>query len=160
PGMWRDFVPTLWDWALYAGTLGAFATLMLLFFRLLPAIPIWELREQAHQQGLLGREDERDERRRSAARAARSTRDTRASWGVLATFGNAEALVAAARAAREAGFRRVEGYAPFPVHGLGEALGYGPSRLRWAVLAAGLLGAGGAFALQAWTAAVDYPWNV
>src|SRR5690606_32732965 len=50
PGMWRDFVPTLWDWALFVGTLGTFATLMLLFFRLLPAIPIWELREQAHQQ--------------------------------------------------------------------------------------------------------------
>ena len=43
-------------------------------------------------------------------------------YGVMAEFASAEQLVAAVRQAREAGYERVEAYAPFPVEGLAEAI--------------------------------------
>ena len=36
-------------------------------------------------------------------------------YGVLAEFASAEALLAAARKARQAGFRHTEAYSPFPI---------------------------------------------
>ena len=36
--------PTIWDWAIYVGTLGFFMTLIFLFIRVLPMITIFELR--------------------------------------------------------------------------------------------------------------------
>jgi hypothetical protein len=45
PSSWGMFYPTIWDWATYAGTIGLFLTLMLLFLRFLPAIAMFEMRE-------------------------------------------------------------------------------------------------------------------
>ena len=47
-------------------------------------------------------------------------------YGVMGEFETPKALIAAARKAREAGYRRVNAYTPFPVEGLPDALG-----LRW-----------------------------
>jgi molybdopterin-containing oxidoreductase family membrane subunit len=44
PSSWGVFVPTFWDWATLAGSLGTFALLFLLFVRFLPAISMSELR--------------------------------------------------------------------------------------------------------------------
>ncbi|KAA5541802.1 hydrogenase [Roseiconus nitratireducens] len=49
PSDWAMYIPTVWDWLLYAGTFGLFLTLMLLFVRLLPPISISEVRELIHQ---------------------------------------------------------------------------------------------------------------
>ena len=48
PSAWRLFYPTFWDLATFAGSLGAFALLFLLFLRFLPAISMAELRKDAH----------------------------------------------------------------------------------------------------------------
>jgi molybdopterin-containing oxidoreductase family membrane subunit len=45
PSAWGYFAGTFWDWSLLIGTLGFFAVAFLLFIRLLPPIPIYELRE-------------------------------------------------------------------------------------------------------------------
>jgi Ni/Fe-hydrogenase subunit HybB-like protein len=45
PSFWRTYAPTLVDFAILAGTLGAFLLLMLLFARLLPVISMHEVRE-------------------------------------------------------------------------------------------------------------------
>ncbi|MFO1397008.1 MAG: NrfD/PsrC family molybdoenzyme membrane anchor subunit [Burkholderiales bacterium] len=47
PSAWHAFVPTLWDWATLAGSIGTFALLFLLFLRFLPAISMAELRKEA-----------------------------------------------------------------------------------------------------------------
>ena len=47
PSAWHVFVPTLWDWATLAGSIGTFALLFLLFLRFLPAISMAELRKDA-----------------------------------------------------------------------------------------------------------------
>ncbi len=48
PSSWGVYVPTKWDWATLAGTVGFFLTMMLLFMRTLPAISIFEVREVLH----------------------------------------------------------------------------------------------------------------
>ena len=44
PSSWGYYAPTIWDWAVYVGTLGLFMTLIFLFVRVLPMITIFELR--------------------------------------------------------------------------------------------------------------------
>lgn len=50
PSSWDMYVPTVWDWATYIGTIGLFVTLLLLFIRFLPMISIFEMQELAHEQ--------------------------------------------------------------------------------------------------------------
>jgi len=44
PSSWSMYWPTIWDWAVYLGTLGLFMTCIFLFVRVLPMITIFELR--------------------------------------------------------------------------------------------------------------------
>jgi hypothetical protein len=48
PSSWGNFTATFWDWSLYIGTIGLFATLFFVFIRLLPAISAFEVRELLH----------------------------------------------------------------------------------------------------------------
>lgn len=80
--------------------------------------------------------------------------------GLLAEFREAEALLAAARRARAAGFRRMDAYTPFPVEGLAEAVGFARTRLQGLVLLAGAGGGIGAFLMQWFSAVYHYPINV
>jgi hypothetical protein len=80
--------------------------------------------------------------------------------GLLAEFETPERLLDAARALREAGLSRLDGFTPFRVHGAEEAFGIRRSRLPWVVLGFGLLGASSAYFLQWFTAAVDYELDV
>src|SRR5258708_33086930 len=45
PSAWGRYSPTFWDWATFIGTMGMFVMLIFLFFRVLPAISIAEMRE-------------------------------------------------------------------------------------------------------------------
>jgi molybdopterin-containing oxidoreductase family membrane subunit len=44
PSAWGMYYPTMWDWAVFLGTIGLFSTLVFLFIRLLPMISIFEMR--------------------------------------------------------------------------------------------------------------------
>jgi molybdopterin-containing oxidoreductase family membrane subunit len=44
PSSWGMYSPTVWDWAMFIGTIGLFFTLLLLFIRFLPMISIFEMR--------------------------------------------------------------------------------------------------------------------
>jgi len=79
---------------------------------------------------------------------------------VIAVFTDERTLLAATRAVRERGCDVVDVYTPYAVHGLDEAMGLRPSRLSWACLACGTVGAGLALWFQFWTSAVDWPLNV
>jgi hypothetical protein len=80
-------------------------------------------------------------------------------YGLMAEFTGAEQLVAAARAARAAGYRKIEAYTPFSVEGLPEALELPPSRVPLVTLIGGIVGGVLAFFLQWYTAVIDYPIN-
>jgi hypothetical protein len=78
-------------------------------------------------------------------------------WALMAEYATAEELVAAAQAARGAGYEYAEAYAPFAVEGLAEALGFRRSRLPAITFAGGLLGGIGGYLVQWYAAAVDFP---
>src|SRR5207244_5431834 len=78
-------------------------------------------------------------------------------YGLLAEFETPEELVAAARKARVAGYRRMDAYTPFPVEELAEEIGFHHTALPLIVLIGGLIGCGGGFLLQYWISAVYCP---
>jgi hypothetical protein len=69
-------------------------------------------------------------------------------------------LVSAAERAHQEGYRRMDGYSPYPVPGLAEALGFRRNRLAFVVLLGGILGGALAFFMQYYAAVIDYPVNV
>jgi len=81
-------------------------------------------------------------------------------YGIMAEFDDPEKLVEATSRAYEAGYRKMDAYTPFPVHGLSAALGHRGVRLPWIVLAGGLIGAATGFGLQYFAAVIDYPVNI
>ena len=81
-------------------------------------------------------------------------------YGLMAEFNDPDDLVAAAKSAYAAGYRRMDAYTPFPVHGLAEAIGFRHTRLPLVVLIGGILGGLGGFALQYWISVIDYPLNI
>jgi Protein of unknown function (DUF3341) len=81
-------------------------------------------------------------------------------YGVAAEFDSPTALVQAVHRVREAGYTRMDAYTPFPVEGLDEAMAVRTTWLPWIILAGGLLGMAGGYAMQYWCLAIDYPFNV
>ena len=81
-------------------------------------------------------------------------------YGMLAEFSSPAALLDAVRAARTAGFRQLEAYAPMPVEGLVEALGSPDTGLPRLALIGAIIGGVGTFALQWFSATEIYPINV
>jgi hypothetical protein len=81
-------------------------------------------------------------------------------YGVMAEFDNRFDLLEAVRNARAAGYSRMDAYTPFPIHGLGEALGLHDRRLPLLVLAGGLFGCFGGFGLMYWITVIAYPLNI
>jgi Ni/Fe-hydrogenase subunit HybB-like protein len=45
PSAWGPYVPTIWDWTIFGGTLGLFATLFLLTLRVAPMVSMYEMRK-------------------------------------------------------------------------------------------------------------------
>jgi hypothetical protein len=81
-------------------------------------------------------------------------------YAMVAEFDTAADLLAAAEKVRDAGFKEVDCYTPFPVHGLSEAMGFRDARMPWLIFCGGSIGALAGYTLQYYTAVVDYPLNV
>ena len=81
-------------------------------------------------------------------------------WALMAEFATADALLAAARRVRAAGYRHAEAYSPIPVDGLAEALGFERSRVPLCTFLGALAGGAGGYFMQWYSAVVDYPVNI
>ena len=81
-------------------------------------------------------------------------------YGVMAEFENSHALVDAARRVYSEGYRKMDAYSPVPIEELHDALHMHDDRLPKIVLAGGLLGGAGGYALQYWVATIAYPLNI
>ncbi len=81
-------------------------------------------------------------------------------YGVMAEFDNPSDLVAAARRTYEAGYRRINGYSPYPIEELWEAIGFHRTGLPIIVLIGGIIGGLGGFLMQYYLSVFDYPLNV
>src|SRR5699024_6992322 len=51
PSQWATVWPTAWDWVIYAGSLGVFGFLMLLFVRIVPLISLHDMRALLAERG-------------------------------------------------------------------------------------------------------------
>jgi hypothetical protein len=81
-------------------------------------------------------------------------------YGMMAEFTTPEAVLEAAQAAYEEGYRRMDAYTPYPVEGLAEAIGFTRNRMPLIVLIGGLLGGLGAYFMMWYSATIHYPLNV
>ena len=75
-------------------------------------------------------------------------------FGVMGEFSTPEDLLAATKKAREAGYKHVEAYTPFPIEGLAEAVGFRWTAVPLLTLMGGIGGGLTGFGLQYWVAAI------
>jgi hypothetical protein len=81
-------------------------------------------------------------------------------YGVIAEFAEPQTLLDAANATREAGYKEIDAYSPFPIHGLSEAIGFHHTRLSAIVLGMGALGGLGGFFMCWYANVISYPLNI
>jgi hypothetical protein len=81
-------------------------------------------------------------------------------YGLMAEFLTAQEILAATRRARQAGYRDMDAYTPYPVDGLAAELGMRKTRIPFVVLMGGLVGAGVGFFMQYYSMAINYTFNV
>jgi hypothetical protein len=81
-------------------------------------------------------------------------------YGLLGEFSDAQALVEATRDARDAGWRDMEAFTPFPVEEVWQALPPRKDRVPLITLCGGICGAAGGYFMQWYSAVVSYPINV
>jgi hypothetical protein len=80
-------------------------------------------------------------------------------YGLLAEFETPQQLLEATRRTRQAGYREVDAFAPYPVEGLATELGMRKTRMPVLVLLTALVGTAAGFGMQYWTMKVDYPFD-
>ena len=81
-------------------------------------------------------------------------------YGLLAEFKEPEKLVEVAKSAREKGYRLMDGFSPYPVEGLPEALGSHRTKIPAIALTGALIGALGGYFMLYSSAVAFYPINV
>ena len=81
-------------------------------------------------------------------------------YGLLADFERPDHILDAAKRAHAAGYRMMDAFTPFPIHGLSDAVGFHKTRLPLIVLLGGILGGLAGFLMQYWMSAIDYPLNI
>ena len=79
---------------------------------------------------------------------------------VVGLFEDPQELLKAAFQAKQKGFKNLDAYAPYPVHGLTKALGLGFSWVPYVTLVCGLGGAALIHLFMLWTSVIDWPVNV
>jgi Protein of unknown function (DUF3341) len=81
-------------------------------------------------------------------------------YGAMAEFADSDDLIRAAKQAYAEGYRRMDAFAPMPVEGLAEAVGYRKNYVALCVLIGGICGAVGGFSFLEWITNIAYPLNV
>lgn len=81
-------------------------------------------------------------------------------YGLLAEFDKPEALVEAARATYDAGFRKIDAYTPYPLEEAAEVIGFHKNNVALIVLCGGLVGLLAGYGLEYWVSAIAYPLNI
>ena len=155
PSSWGIFYPTWVDMALLAGGFGLFATPFLLFIRFVPMVALSEVKAalpEADPHHPTGPESETQ----TVGPTPIDVPDGPL-FGAMARFRGPGALVAAVERLRAAGYRRIDTYSPYPVHGIDAALGLGRSKVPLFSLAGGIFGLSFAQCIQWYQSTIGYP---
>jgi Alternative complex III, ActD subunit len=81
-------------------------------------------------------------------------------YGLMAEFDAPEKILAAAERARDAGYKKMDAFTPFPMEELTQALGVEQSKLSLFVLCCGIAGGLTGFFLPYFVSVIDYPLNI
>src|SRR6476620_4289531 len=81
-------------------------------------------------------------------------------YGIMAEFDSVHTLMDAANRTRQAGYKKIDAYSPFPIEGLAEEIGFHHDEVPLVVLIGGLIGGCTGYLMQYWMNAVDYPLNI
>jgi hypothetical protein len=81
-------------------------------------------------------------------------------YGVIAEFTSPAELMAAAEAARDAGYTDMDAFSPFPIHGLHEAVGMKSTGMSALVLGGGIIGGISGFFMCWYANVISYPLNI
>lgn len=87
-------------------------------------------------------------------------KNPRSIYGLMAEFDDPEVLLHATQTTYDAGYRKMDAYTPFPVHGMEDALGLKRTRLPILVLLGGIFGGLAGHGLQYWASVINYPYNI
>jgi len=160
PSSWKMFYPTWVDYLQLLGGFGLFTTLFLIFVRFLPMIAISEVKAclPAAVPHAGGQHDEREGHEGDSSPAAPVVQPVAGpSFGLLARFAGPAELLAAVRRLHVAGYRCLDTYSPFPIHGIDRALRLSRSRVPAFVFAGGAIGVLFAQWVQYYQSSVGYP---
>ena len=81
-------------------------------------------------------------------------------YGLIAEFDDPDALCAATEKAYEAGYRTMDAFSPFPIHGLAESMGVDKTFVSMFTLFGGLLGAATGFGMQWFAMVIHMPFDI
>jgi hypothetical protein len=81
-------------------------------------------------------------------------------YAIVAEFETPDQLLHAAERSREFGFRGIDAFSPFPIHGLSEATGFKCNLVPWMFLIGGIVGGLAGIALEAFVSVMDLPLDV
>ncbi|MGH9356050.1 MAG: DUF3341 domain-containing protein [Terriglobia bacterium] len=81
-------------------------------------------------------------------------------YGVMAEFETSKDVLEAAHKVRDAGYRQVDAYSPFPVEGLSEAVGFPHTMVPVITFIGGLIGCCGGFFLQYYPNVMGFPLDI
>lgn len=81
-------------------------------------------------------------------------------YGLVAEFDDPDQLLEAATKAYKAGYRQMDAYSPFPVHGLSEAIGFKKCGVAPITLIGGLTGTFTAWFMQYFASTIHYRYDI
>jgi len=147
PHTWSSYLPTWVEIAITAGSFAMFFFLYLIFAKILPVIPITDLKAGAAEQ-------QAEEAASNSSFGPVVPADL-SGPGLLAIYGDAARLMAGVRNLRGAGFEQLETFTPTKIEPLLKIMGRSRSPIRYFTLAGAVSGALLGFWLAAGTAGVN-----
>ena len=159
PSSWMMFYPTWVDYLQFVGGFGLFTTFFMIFIRFLPMVAISEVKACLPEADPHHRPDHPQ----AAHTVDKSQTESEIRppagpvYGLLARFSGPGELVGAVRKLRAAGYRNMDSYSPFPIHGMERALRLSRSRVPAFVLAGGTFGLLFAHIVQYYESTISYP---
>jgi hypothetical protein len=88
------------------------------------------------------------------------TKESTNLYGLIAEYDTPEDLLVAARAAREAGYKKLDAFTPFPVEGLSEAIGFRDKFIPILMLLGGIAGITWGLGVQFFGLGASLPVNI
>jgi hypothetical protein len=156
---WKMYYPTWVDYLQLLGGFGVFATLYLIFIRFLPMVAISEVKAclpEARPDYMTDSPQPED-----SPAGSRTQQEVEPpsgqNYGLLARFASSCELLESVRGLYAAGYRCIDTYSPFPIHGMERALRLSPSRVPAFVLGGGIFGLLSGYLLQYYMNAISYP---